>query len=295
MRTTHTRYLPPLAAAALAVGLIPATLHADAPFREAHDADPQGTVEIIGITDSVDVTGWDQPRVELTAEQDLGNRLHFTSHGQRTVIDLVPGSGKHQISVHVPAGSTLTVTLVNGNIGVHGVAGDATLRSVGGNISGEVGANVRANSVTGAIRLSAPGAKSIEAKTINGDVELKGSPTEVEVVTVSGNAKVQLGTVSRGRFKTISGNVSATLSLARDAELEGESVSGNLRFDFPAVPGAQFDVQSFSGNIDSCFGPKPESAAHYGPGSRLEFKSGDGNGHVHIETKSGDVHLCAPR
>src|ERR1700722_8223202 len=273
MRITQTRPLPLFAAAALAAVTLPGPLRADAPFRETHDADPQGMVEIIGITDSVDVTGWDQPRVELTAEEDLGNRLHFTAHGQRTVIDLVPGGGKHQISVRVPSGSTLTVTLVNGNI------------------SGEVGANLRANSVTGTIHLAAPGAKSIEAKTINGDVDLKGTPTEVEVVTVSGNAKVQLGVVSRGRFKTISGNVTAALSLARDAELEGESVSGNLRFDFPAAPGAQFDVQSFGGNIDSCFGPKAESA-HYGPGSRLEFKSGDGSGHVHIETKSGDVHLC---
>jgi hypothetical protein len=294
MRTLQTRCLLPVAAAVLAAAMIPAALRADEPFREAHDADPQGMVEIIGITDSVDVTGWDQPRVELTAQEDLGNRLHFTAHGQRTVIDLVPGGGKHQILVRIPSKSTLSVTLVNGNISVHGVAGDATLRSVGGNISGEVGANLRANSVTGGIHLAAPGAKSIEAKTINGDIELKGSPTEVEVITVSGSAKVQLGTVSRGRFKTISGNVSAALSLAPDGDLEGESVSGNLRFDFPAAPGAQFDIQSFGGNIDSCFGPKSESAAHYGPGSRLEFKSGDGSGHVHIETKSGDVHLCAP-
>jgi hypothetical protein len=293
MKTIQTRYLHALAAAALAVGMTPATLRAAAPFREAHDADPQGMVEIIGITESVEVTGWDQPRVELTAEEDLGNRLHFTSHGQRTVIDLVPGAGKRQIAVRVPAGSTLTVTLVNGNITVHGIAGDATLRSVGGNISGEVGANVRANSVTGNIHLAAPGAKSIEAKTINGDVDIKGSPTEVEVVTVSGNAKAQLATLTRGRFKTISGNVSAALGLAHDAELEGESVSGSLRFDFAAAPGAQFDVQSFGGNIDNCFGPKAETA-HYGPGSRLEFKSGDGSGHVRIETKSGDVHLCAP-
>ncbi len=190
MRTTHKRYLRPFAAAALAAGMIPATLHADAPFREAHDADPHGSVEIMGITDSVDVTGWDQPRVELTADEDLGKRLHFTAHREHTVIDLVPGGGKHQISVRVPAGSTLTLTLVNGNITVHGVAGDATLRSVGGNIDGEVGGDLRANSVTGNIRLTAPGAKSIEAKTVNGDVELKGSPTEVEVVTVSGNAKV---------------------------------------------------------------------------------------------------------
>ena len=293
MRTTQTRHLPLFVAAALAAITLAGTVHADEPFRESRDADPQGMVEIIGVTDSVDVTGWDQPRVELTAEEDVGNRLHFSAHGQRTVIDLVPGGGKHQISVRVPSRSTLTVTLVNGNISVHGLAGDASLRSVGGNISGEVGANLRANSVTGNIHLSAPAAKSIEARTINGDVDLKGSPSEVEVITVSGNAKVQLDTVTRGRFKTISGDVIAALSLAPDGELEAESVSGNLRFDFPAPPGAQFDIQSFGGNIDSCFGPKAESA-HYGPGSRLEFKSGDGSGHVHIETKSGDVHLCAP-
>ncbi len=177
--------------------------------------------------------------MELTAQGDVGNRMHFTAraatHGHRL---WCPGGGKPQLSIHVPSKSTLTVTLVNGNISVHGVTGDANLRSVSGNISGEVGGNLRANTATGTIHLTAPGAKSIEAKTINGDVDLKGSPSEVEVVTVSGNAKVELGVVSRGRFKTISGNVTAALSLAPDAELDGESVSGNLRFDFPAAPGA---------------------------------------------------------
>jgi len=294
MRTTQTRRMPLLTAAALAAVTLSGTLHADEPFRESQDADPQGVVEIIGITDSVDVTGWEQPRVELTAQADVGDRIRFNAHAGRTVIDVRPGGGKPQISIHVPSKSTLSVTLVNGNIGVHGVAGDANLRSVSGNIGGDIGGNLRANTATGTIHMAAPGAKMIEAKTIDGDIQLTGSPSEVEVVTVSGNVKLELGVLSRGRFKSISGNVAATLSLAPDADLDGESVSGNLRFDFPAVPGAQFDLQSFSGTIDNCFGPKPERA-HYGPGSRLEFKSGDGGAHVRIETKSGDVHLCTGR
>jgi hypothetical protein len=294
MRTTQTRYLPLFAAAALAAVTLPGILHADEPFRESHDADPQGMVEIIGITDSVDVSGWDQPRVELTAQGDVGDRIHFSAHGGRTVIDVRPGGGKPQLSIRVPSKSTLSVTLVNGNISVHGVAGDANLRSVSGNISGEVGGNLRVNTATGTIHMAAPGAKMIEAKTIDGDIQLTGSPSEVEVVTVSGNVKLELGALSRGRFKSISGNVAAALSLAPDADLDGESVSGNLRFDFPTAPAAQFDLQSFSGTIDNCFGPKPERA-HYGPGSRLEFKSGDGGAHVRIETKSGDVHLCTGR
>jgi hypothetical protein len=294
MRTRQTRYLPLLAAAALAAGPLPGKLHADEPFRDSHDADPQGMVEIIGVTDSVDVSGWDQPRVELTAPGDVGNRIRFTTRAGRTVIDVLPGGGKPQLSIRVPSKSALSVTLVNGNISIHGVAGDANLRSVSGNIGGDVGGNLRVNTATGTIHMAAPGAKMIEAKTIDGDIHLAGSPSEVEVVTVSGNVKAELGALSRGRFKSISGNVVAALSLAPDAELDGESVSGNLHFDFPSAPGAQFDLQSFSGTIDNCFGPKPERA-HYGPGSRLEFKSGDGAAHVRIETKSGDVRLCTGR
>ena len=283
-----------LFAAALAAGALPGILHADEPFRESHEADPQGMVEIIGITDSVDVSGWDQPRVELTAQGEVGDRIHFSSRAGRTVIDVRPGGGKPQLAIHVPAKSTLSVTVVNGNITIHGVSGDANLRSVSGNISGDVGGNLRANTATGTIHMAAPGAKMIEAKTIDGDIQLTGSPSEVEVVTVSGNVKAQLGALSRGRFKSISGNVVAALSLAPDADLDGESVSGNLRFDFPSAPSAQFDLQSFSGTIDNCFGPKPERA-RYGPGSRVEFKSGDGGAQVRIETKSGDVRLCTGR
>lgn len=294
MRITLIRYLPLFAAAALAAVTLPGTLHAGESFHESHDADLQGMVEIIGVTDSVDVSGWDEPRVEVTAQGDVGNRIRFTTRAGRTVIDVLPGGGKPQLTIRVPSKSALSVTLVNGNISIHGVAGDANLRSVSGNIGGDVGGNLRANTATGTIHMAAPGAKMMEAKTIDGDIHLTGSPSEVEVVTVSGNVKAELGTLSRGRFKSISGNVVTALSLAPDADLDGESVSGNLRFDFPTAPAAQFDLQSFSGTIDNCFGPKPERA-HYGPGSRLEFKSGDGSAHVRIETKSGDVRLCTGR
>ena len=293
MITTQMRRLPALIAAACAAGMLSGALvHAAEPYRESHDADPRGVVEIIGVTDSVDVSGWDQPRVELTGQEDMGSRVHVSAHGGRTVIDVLPGGGKQALSIRVPARSALSITLVSADIKVHGISGDANLRTVSGNISGEVGGNLRANTATGNVHIAAPGARSIEAKSIDGDIELTGGSSEVEVVTVSGNAKIQLGTLSRGRFKTISGNVTADLSLAPDTDLEGESVSGNLRFNFPSPPSARFDVQSFSGSIDNCFGPKAEPV-HYGPGSRLEFKSGEANAHVRIQTKSGDVHLCA--
>jgi hypothetical protein len=88
--------------------------------------------------------------------------------------------------------------------------------------------------------------------------------------------------------------MSTKLSLAPDAELEGESVSGNLRFDFPAAPAADFDIQSFSGTIDNCFGPKAVKM-NYGPGSRLEFKSGADARRACGWRPRAETSRCAPK
>jgi DUF4097 and DUF4098 domain-containing protein YvlB len=100
--------------------------------------------------------------------------------------------------------------------------------------------------------------------------------------------------VSRARFKTVSGNLSATLAAAADAQIEGESVSGDIKLDFASAPAADFDIQTLSGDIDNCFGPKPAESRH-GAGARLTFKAGDSSARVRISTRSGDVRLCAKK
>jgi hypothetical protein len=93
------------------------------------------------------------------------------------------------------------------------------------------------------------------------------------------------------RFKSISGDLTAKLTLSPDARLEGESVSGDMDLEFASVPDTQFDVQSFSGEIKNCFGPKP-TKSDYGTGSRLTFGSGESHGRVRIATQSGAITLC---
>ena len=80
-------------------------------------------------------------------------------------------------------------------------------------------------------------------------------------------------------------------TLTADGQMNAESVSGDLQVKFAAQPEAEIDVQSFSGEIRNCFGPKPVEEK-YGPGSRLNFRSGKATGRVHQETKSGDVEIC---
>ncbi len=158
-------------------------------------------------------------------------------------------------------------------------------------MSGEVGGDLIANSVSGSVHLKAPGAKMIEVKTISGDIVLTGGDADTEVTSVSGDATMNLGSLPHARFKTISGNLRAALAIAPQAQIDAESVSGDLSFDFAGAPAADFDVRTFSGDIDNCFGPKPTKSEH-GPGSRLSFKTGDTQARVVVATKSGDVKMC---
>jgi len=297
---TRLHFLLRLIAAPVCAALVPASLALAAEgFHAARSVDPDGSVEIVGVSGSIEIAGWDRAEVDVSGPGDIGDRVRLTSDGSRTTIHVRPGSGSEHgesgappLLIRVPAKNDVSVILVSANLKVEGLQGDANLRTVSGNISGEVGGDLRANTATGFVHVTARAAKSTEIKTINGDVELKGGSGDVEVQTVSGNAKIDLGTLARGRFHSISGNMSANLALAPDGDLDGESISGNLRLDFPAAPSADFDIQTFSGSIDNCFGPKAVQA-HYGPGSRLEFRNGKGQARVRIETKSGDVHLCA--
>jgi DUF4097 and DUF4098 domain-containing protein YvlB len=291
---------PRLAACALASLVLAWTsVRAGRTIEERRAADPQGDVEISNVSGVVEIVGWDRAEVEVsgTAAQNV-ERVDVTGDGAHTSIHVVSRSkgswdadDDAHLTVHVPAKSAVHATLVSANFKLSGTQGDLSLRTVSGNVTGEAGGNVHADTVNGNITLNAGAARAIEVSTISGNIDLRGGGGEVDVTTVSGDAKIELGTLSRGRFKSVSGDFVVGLSLDADAEIDGESVSGVIRVQFDNAPAADFDVQSFSGKIDSCFGPAP-TVSRYGPGSQLTFTSGAGHAHVRLETKSGDVHLC---
>jgi hypothetical protein len=297
---SDTRYGGWITICALTALVVPWSLvHAGRSIHERRAADPQGEIEIVNVAGTVEVQGWDRSEVEVggTAGDNV-DRVDVTSTGNRTSIHVMSraahtwgSDAEAHLVVHVPAKSALTASLVSADFKVTGVLGDLKVQSVSGNFRGDAGGNVRATTVSGGVRLTARAAKAVEVKTISGDIQVTGGGGEVEITTVSGSAMIELGEVTRGRFKSVSGDMKAELALAPDGQLESESVSGNVTLQFAAAPAAEFDVQSFSGDISNCFGPKPMQS-RYGPGSRLEFKNGDGRARVRVNTKSGDVRLC---
>lgn len=303
---THSRITRRFKGLARAFALLllaaPWSLANAASVDEHHPANPQGSVEIDNVAGSIDVQGWDKSEVAVTGTigKDV-ERVDVHGDGNRTSVRvLLPSGSWHMrdgeahLVVHVPAGSSVSTSLVSSELKVSGVHGALDLRSVSGTISGEGGGDVRLDDVSGDIHFTANAARRIEAKAISGDITLTGGDSDIEATTVSGDARLTLGTVSHARFKTVSGSISASLAPARDMQIDGESVSGDITLTFASEPAADYDVRALSGDIENCFGPKP-TEPRYGPGKRLSFKTGDSSARVHLSTNSGDVKLCTKK
>lgn len=270
------------------------------PVNEHKAIDANGTVEIINVAGSVEVTPWDQAEVAVTG--GIGarvERVEVTGGGAHvTVRVIVPNGnsyhdeGEARLKVQVPRHCALEVSLVSADLRVSGVEGDAKLKTVSGDITGDTGGALQVDTVSGDVQLTARNATSARVKTISGDTTLNGGSGEVNVESVSGDATLKLGTLKHSHFESVSGDLHVSGTLEAGGQLDAASVSGNVHLSFGATPDADIDLQTLSGDISNCFGPKPIEQ-QYGPGSRLNFRSGQGGGKIHADTKSGDISLCA--
>lgn len=287
------------AAAATLLAMSWSAVQAANSVHQHRAADAQGRVEIINVSGTIEVVGWDKPEVDV--DGSVGNdveRVDLSGEGGRTLVQVVlrsgsgwGSSGEARLTVRVPAKSSVLANLVSSDLKVSALQGELQVQTVSGDVSGEVGGDVHANAVSGDIHLVANAAKSLEIKTVSGDITAAGGDGQSEFSTVSGTVKVQLGAQERAKFKSVSGDVSATLTMGPSAQIEVESVSGDIGLQFAGAAAGDFDVRTISGDIINCFGPKPVVAAH-GSGARLEFTNGAGGARVRISAKSGDVRLC---
>lgn len=291
--------------------LAPSADAATRPVDERRAADPRGSVEIVNTSGRVTVTGWDRPEIAITGTLDERiERLEFTSTGDRTVIRVGQHkdsgmrwqSGDAVLNVSVPRQSRLNASLTSADLVVRDLQGEQRLSTVSGDIDAEVGAEGSVRSISGDLRLvTGSETRRLEINTVSGDTEVTGrAGGRIDARTVSGDSRFALGAVSDASFKTVSGDLSMTLGLEPGGRLAAESVSGDVHIDFTgALPAARFELRSFNGGINLC--PAVEQSASVVKedrgevNRRREFRNGDGQGRVEVQTMSSDIRLCATR
>jgi DUF4097 and DUF4098 domain-containing protein YvlB len=251
-------------------------------------------VEIVrisrGRTEADAVAGLDQFAVNV---EQRGTRASVSSRYQQQ--DRRSAYRVHaNYNVTAPAGTTMTIKSLGGNIRVKGIRGDLSADTAGGNIE-----------ISGAGRVS-------HVKTLGGNLTLTEVTSDEAIVaeTFGGNVNIQALKARRLSASTTGGDViardvaceSADLSslggsveyagtLARSGRYTLHSTGGNIRFYPTGNVGFELDASTFAGEIRSDLPLQTTGSASQGRGMQrtLHGTSGDGSAIVKATTMSGNV------
>ncbi len=289
-----------VAALAAIACAMPAHAGGDRDIEQRVAADPGGEVNVNIVTGSLHIEGWDKPEVEVTGSiGDEVERLDVVRDGRRVTVKVILPKrslrdADADLTVRVPAGSSLEATTVSADLGVRAVAGTLRLRSVSGEVTArDVAKDSEFKTVSGDIRVTAgaPPVKVI-AYSVSGSLVVDGLSGSLEATSVSGDMNFDLGAIDSLRLRTTSGDARLGGRLAKEARVDFESVSGDLSMKVAADAGFTAEADTFSGSLSNCFGVRPEAVSKYGPGERMSLTQGAGGARIRAKTMSGDVRIC---
>lgn len=281
---------------ALALLLAPVGAQAQQTVERSRAAAADGVVEIENIAGSIRVEGWDRNEVAMSARLGRGiERVDFEGDGSETRIRVVyprrNNSDGADLVVRVPTGSRIKIQGVSATVTVQNVGGRVQAQSVSGDVtvSGST-RTVEAASVSGDVRVNAS-TNDVRAQSVSGSVHVQRATGFIEAETTSGDVAVEGNDASSLTLHSVSGRVSYRGSLDETASVNIESFSGTVDFAVPRGTAGNFEASTFSGAIDNDFNDVRPRTERRGPGSELEFSTGDRGAQIELSSFSGTIRI----
>ena len=269
---------------------------------ESLNAADDGRVSISNTSGAIEVEGWSRNQVEVTGTiGDDVEELIFERNGDnvRIKVKIPESKGRYRdasadLTIRVPANSSIDVATISADIDVQGVLGEQDLQAISGDIDVEgFGSDIDVETVSGDVEVQGDGKSArTDLQSVSGDVSASNVAGDVDLESVSGDIGVVDSSVERGDFETVNGDITFRATLERSGRLDIETVNGGVDVEFVGDVSARFDIETFNGRIRNCFGHKPERTSKYAPGWELSFTEGSGDGRVTIATLNGGVNVC---
>jgi DUF4097 and DUF4098 domain-containing protein YvlB len=156
--------------------------------------------------------------------------------------------------IAVPAGATVSLKSISGDISVTNVKGEVRAETVSGDVNVNGTPNVAvAKTISGDVTAQNIGTQTtLVLSTISGTVLGTGLKVRaLEAGSVSGNVRLVGSEIERLEAKSVSGNIEFDAPLARGGRYEFTSHSGNVRVTLSGNTGFDLDADTFSGSVRS--------------------------------------------
>jgi hypothetical protein len=184
---------------------------------------------------------------------------------------LNPRKDSAAVTITVPADCPIQLGVLSASAVVTGLHAGAAVKGMSGDIA--------LDGVTG----------DVSAETMSGEVAACDIDGEVRFRSMSGGLTLAGGSVDSLAVDTMSGQVTADVSLGKDGSVRVSTMSGEVTLRLPADSDAQVRLHSTSGAVRTEFEALRTVKA---PASHtVSGNVGAGTGHVSVTTMSGAVTL----
>ncbi len=252
------------------------------------DALPGGQVHVKNVAGAVKLSSWEKNEVFVHAVMEKkSGKLHLDCTQGHVEISVSPKNMEADLTISVPAQSSLGVETVSASIAVERVAGTLKFESVSGDIglAGDAQA-IFATTVSGDITLKASAAE-LEAQSVSGDIVCAGDFPRLKSSNISGDLTFT-GAIGSASLENTSGSTEIKGSVN---EVEAATIGGDIIIDKAA---GRASLTAMSGDL-RLVGEGLKDAGFETVSGDVEYK-GDlaPNGALRIEAKSGPVHVALP-
>jgi DUF4097 and DUF4098 domain-containing protein YvlB len=242
-------------------------------------------LELSGQEGNITVATWSRSAIRIETDEDEDSRIEVDEHGGTVSLRAAHRHGPSDVSwkLTVPAEMALDLSSQSGDITVDGTRGELNISSVEGKISVRGGAGfVTLQSVEGDLDLSDAGGR-ISVTTVDGSVTVRGVRGDLKASAVDGEILLEDIESSSVEASTVDGEIQFSGAIKDGGRYRLTSHDGDVTVTAPSI-NASVIVSTFSGDFDSDFpvtltgnAARKRMSFTLGTGTaRLELESFDG-------------------
>jgi hypothetical protein len=242
-------------------------------------------VAVDNVAGNVVITGWDEPRAQVTITKNGGSEddrrrmnVTYVADGSNLSLKTVPASSGNnraevEYEIRLPRNvSQVTITGASSDVRISELKGSVSVDVASGSVELEgINGNVTANSKSGDVRI---------VETV-GKVQAASASGSIEIADLNGSLSAT----------TASGDISATfVGVTVGQPMSFASASGDIELRFETDFNADFEAQTVSGDI-SVENIEGVSVANRMVGRHASGKIGNGGQSLQVKTASGDIKV----
>ena len=277
-------------------------------FHYSFDLQPGGRVTAETFNGSVEISGWDQNKVEISgtryaSSESLRDAVKIETHNSPSLVEVraikpsvTRGNSGARLLIRVPRHAVVErVTTSNGPVRVERVAGAAHLRTSNGAIRvAETAGTLDARTSNGPVEIE-QFSGSLVIRTSNGGIRAERIAGGLEAETSNGPINIRLDKAPAGpvRLTSSNGHIDVAMAESPKNDLRAETSNSAITLRLPASFSARVEADTSNSRVSTEFDELDRQFPAHGDDRhrRLSANIGGGGPTIVLHTSNGNIRI----